>query len=149
MPAWLGAHPVSVEHTWAVARVLGVFSTLWAVAAGAWLMGPPGKQILHSDAWHPMLTLVGDYRWVGATILGGGILGILGLALRRRWISIASCVVGIGWSGWVLSFAWWSNFQGYYSMSSFFGILSGAVFVFRFWLLARTPQPGDDVVHGW
>lgn len=145
----IGAHDVPAEHLYAVAWVSGVFSTFWAILAGVWFLGPPGSYVLHSQPWLPLLQLVGDYRMVGAIMLTGGFCGVLGLVTRRRWISLLSCIICTAWSGWLLAFLWFSNFQGDYSSGSIFGILSGAVFIFRFWLLFAIPKPGDKRGAGW
>lgn len=141
----LGAHAVADTRLYAVARVWGIITILWALFMGAWIIRH-ADQLFYTATWAELVELVdGHKRIIGAILLTSGVLGALGLIARQRWLSVLSCIVGIAWSGWVAAFLWFAP----PNIGAGFAILTGCAFITRFWLLSVTPHPGEPGGRGW
>lgn len=122
---------------------------LVSVAMGAFAVLCAPK-LFDSPPWIPLVEFLDGHLMVpGWILLTGGILGVIGLVARSRAVSVASCLVCIGWSGWIASFLWYSNFTGEPSLGSFLAVVTTLVFMLRFWLLVVVPEPGEDIGQGW
>jgi len=153
---WLGAHDVDRERAYAVLRVLGVVLVLWSLGAGVFLLaGGAGK--LAGPTWLPLLQFTHDYVvWstvplsecylvVGGALALAGILGVAGLQLELRWLSLVSCVLDAIWCGYVTVFLGLAHLEvaGGANFAVAFGILATAMSMLRFLLLVDKPDPHD------
>lgn len=150
----LGAHEVPVSRLYAVARVLGVCVIIWATSGGLYLtLG--GANRLRSNVWQPMvktasIVVPADYAFIliGAVLLTGGLVGYLGLALEKRWLSLTSCVICTAWSGYAtVLFAAidvWPPIDDDNFIAFSQGLVT-AVCILRFLLLSVIDQDGNTV----
>lgn len=145
----VGAHSVPGKHMFSVLRVSGIMMTFMAVFLG-WFVVHYAHSLFDSPPWDPFVKFIGgERRLPGWILLIGGMLGVVGLVTRSRAVSLASCVICIGWCGWIASFLWYANFTGEPNLGSFFAVIAAFVFIFRFWLLVVVPEPGEEIGKGW
>lgn len=137
----LGAHPVEASRLYAVARISGVVGIIWAVTVGVFIVAGGAKK-LTADAYDLLISFTTSYLVVGAIILAGGIIGFLGLALEKRWVSLVSCIVCTCWCALVGGFLLAGNFGVNGNLVSLFALHSMTVYILRFWLLLHEPKPG-------
>lgn len=140
----LGAHDVAVSRLFAVSRVSGVVGIIWAIGVGVFILAGGAKH-LTAPAYLPLITIAGSYRMVGAGILIGGLIGIIGLAADWRSLSVASCVLCTLWCGMVAGFLLVGNFGTNGNLVSLFALHSAAIYILRFWLLVIEPNPREAV----
>lgn len=106
--------------------------------------------LFDTGPWVHFVEFIGGNKLIpGWILLAGGLLGVIGLVTRRRAISVASCIVCLGWCGWISSFLWYANATGEPNLGSFFSIIAATVFILRFWLLVVVPEPGEEIGRGW
>lgn len=151
----LGAHAVDLNRLYATQRILGVLGVGWATVAGIFLVLGGGRQLTY-PSWQPLLefahwstgTPIDEcYRVVGVILLLGGAFGTLGLMLTCRWLSLASCITCLVWCATVAGFLGMSNVNvaGGGNFLSVAVVFIGLVYLVRFFLLVKTPEPGRSV----
>lgn len=138
----LGAHDVSNKWLWSVARVRGVSASFIALLLGGWILYHH-NELFRTPAWVELPA------WVGWPILIGGVLGVAGLCFRRRLLSLASCMVGVVWFGWMLAFLGYANFTDSPNVGMWFALYGLLEYIYRFVLLAIPPGPGEEYGRGW
>lgn len=157
----LGAHPVTAKHSYAVQRVLGVWSVLWSIGGGVYLMWGGADQ-LQAIVWQPLVeaTHTATFGYVptdrcflviGGALLVGGLTGYLGLVTEKRAISVVSCAICTAWHTYVFVLFGSEdiappptddNFLAFYAM------FTAGVCLLRFLLLVAVPDSiRDDVMH--
>lgn len=151
----LGAHSVDVGRLYATQRILGVIGVIWAALSGLFLVFG-GARKLSQPAWRPLLetthtvsTVPVDqcYLVVGAVLLTGGILGVIGLMITERWVSLLSATICALWCSTVAGFLGMSNVN-VAAGGNFVAVsvaMNALVFLIRFFLLSRSPQPDRAV----
>lgn len=153
----LGAHAVDVGRLYATQRILGVIGVFWALAAGIFLTAGYAQRMSY-PAWQPLLQVTHEatfgavpaelcYRVVGGILATAGILGVVGLVLTWRWLSVVSAVIGTVWCITITGFLGFSNVAvddggNFLALSSF---LNMWVFLLRVFLLVHTPEPARTV----
>lgn len=137
----IGGHKVSPERLWAVAWSSGVFAVFWALIMGIWILRHY-PHLFTTPAWGMLLEAIDGRKYIiGVWILAGGVVGLAGLIFRVRALSLASCVICIGWCGWIAAFQWFSPAN----VGAGFAILACSVYVHRFVLLLSEPPDDDNV----
>lgn len=146
----LGAHTVSLTRTWAVARVRGVTASLLAILMGSWILAQQ-RTLFQGPAWVDMREVINDrIDIVGWIILLCGVIGIMGLILRKRSLSLASCLIGIAWFGWMGAFLWYANFTGeQHNVVAILSLYGLGEYVYRMATLIRIPNAEHDPNVGW
>lgn len=151
----LGAHAVNTARLYAISRISGVIGVVWAFFAGLFLFLGGGRRMTY-PSWQPLLQFVDSvtnvppsqgYRVVGMILIVGGALGVLGLMLTARWISLLSSVICTLWSVTVAGFLGMSNINvadggNFLSVAITF---IGLIYLLRFFLLVSNPDPGRAV----
>jgi hypothetical protein len=151
----LGAHSVDVGRLYATQRILGVLSVLWAIPAGLFLFLGMNRRMA-SPAWQPILEYTATmtrvphdhaYTVIGGILMVGGVLGLIGLLLTARWVSLLSAGICATWCATISGFLGMSNVavQDGGNFLSLVMILATAVYVVRFVLLVRKPEPSAAV----
>lgn len=144
-----GAHHVSLSRVWAVARVRGVTACLLAIVMGVWILRHQ-NQLFRTPAWEAMHDIInGRADLVGWPILAFGVIGMLGLVLRRLWMGIVSCIGGILWFGWTGGFLWYANFTGDPNIAAILCLYAGGEYVYRLATIAHPPDSGQSDEIGW
>jgi hypothetical protein len=137
----LKGHDVPLTHLYTVTWMSGVFSVLWSFFMGVWILRH-SKDLFDSEQWLLFVEAIQGQKFiVGVVILIGGVVGVLGLALDKRWLSLIACVIGIGWCGWLAAYLWFAPAN----VGAGFAVLGCSVFIFRFVLLLITPAGRDRV----
>lgn len=145
----LGAHAVDTDRLFATSWLSGVASTLWCLVAGLWMVWRSDRLFL-SRTWAPLVAFIGGEKWVVGTILiVAGAFGVAGFIFRSRLLSLLSCAVAALWCFWIVAFFIYANTQDAPGVGWLFAILAGMVFIFRFWLLLKTPTVGKQGGRGW
>jgi len=122
---------------------------MWATLFAVWIIISGARKPLDTPASHSLLDFFGSQITLGCILLTGGILGILGLVLRYRWISLASCIICLVWCIWLTVFGFWANLNGDENLSWWFALMAAGVFILRFWLLLIAPSPEESYGKGW
>jgi hypothetical protein len=111
---------------------------------GAWIVRHH-EDLFDTDPWTLFEAMIDGHKYiVGWVILAGGACGLAGLVFRVRALSIASCVIGIGWCSWLAAYQWFAPVN----VGAGFAILGCSVFVHRFLLLIAVPKPGHEIAYG-
>jgi hypothetical protein len=149
MKRWLGAHAVSCAHLYAVARVRGITAIILALVMGLWVLRHH-NQLLRTPAWADLYSLLGGrVEILGWVILVGGLLGLIGLTTRARFLTTVSSVICALWFGWIGAFLWYSNFTDSPNVGAILCIYGLLEYIYRLALLAREPKVGEDKAGGW
>ena len=122
---------------------------MWATLFAIWIIIGGARDPLQTPVWRPLIDFFGSQITLGCILLTGGILGILGLVLRSRWLSLASCAVCLIWCIWIAVCGFWSNLHGNANLGWWFALLAAGVFILRFWLLLIAPSPEESYGKGW